>query len=485
MQKIDSRTKTVKELLANNEYNLDYYQREYVWTREQVDALIADLINQFKDDYKETHPRQEVATYSHYFLGSIVVRQDNTKRFIVDGQQRLTTLTLLLIFLHHELEDEEKSQIATLIFSHRYGDKSFNLDIPERKSVMEALYSQKSLEPFKKPGQQESIRNIAVCYERIARRFKVELLSQSYPYFSDWLLENVCLVEITAPTNEDAYTVFETMNDRGLPLTSTEMLRGYLLSKITDHESREDVVRIWDKQIQKLKQIGKDVEAEAIKAWLRSQYANNVPDSDRIGSEFHRWFRDKEGSKLKLINSHDFGNLIKRDFAFYTNWYHRLYQVGKDIKPGLEWVYYNAQNITFHYPFLLAPLDIEDSEEESIRKIQIVATYIDIVIYRRIWNLLLTTQNSIADQMFPIIPEIRDKSSNELSNILYSQLDVQNQRKMSNLSIPPFTNNSLFSLQGNNREKIRLLLARITDYIEVQSRQPFRYSEYEVILSKP
>ena len=51
-------------------------------------------------------------------------------------------------------------------------------------------------------------------------------------HFVDWLIENVHLVEITAYSDEDAYTIFETMNDRGLSLTPTDMLKGYLLAKI-------------------------------------------------------------------------------------------------------------------------------------------------------------------------------------------------------------------------------------------------------------
>ena len=98
-----------------------------------------------------------------------------------------------------------------------------------------------------------------------------------------WLLENY-LVEIAAYDSKDAYMIFETVNDRGLSLTPTDMLRGYLLSNITDPERRNTASEIWGERSIVLKQLGKDTESEAIKAWLRSQYADNVPDFDRIGS---------------------------------------------------------------------------------------------------------------------------------------------------------------------------------------------------------
>ena len=83
-----------------------------------------------------------MAEYGHYFLGSIIISDKDGQKFIIDGQQRLTTLTLLLIYLHHQLADaEQKGQIADLIFSQKFGKRSFNLDIPERTACMEALYN--------------------------------------------------------------------------------------------------------------------------------------------------------------------------------------------------------------------------------------------------------------------------------------------------------------------------------------------------------
>ena len=149
MREINSDAKTIRQLLDDVRYDLDYYQREYVWTDKQVSELITDLTTQFSKNFDETHARTEVNKYSHYFLGSIVIREEGTKRFIIDGQQRLTTLSLFLIFLYHSLEDEsQKGQVRTLIFSMRYGEKSFNLDILERESVMEVLFSAESLESF-------------------------------------------------------------------------------------------------------------------------------------------------------------------------------------------------------------------------------------------------------------------------------------------------------------------------------------------------
>ena len=104
-------------------------------------------------------------------------------------------------------------------------------------------------------------------------------------------------MEITAYSDEDAYTIFETMNDRGLSLTPTDMLKGYLLANITDTNRRTEASEVWKRQIGKLQDLGKDEDANGIKAWLRSQQAETIrerkrgalpQDFDLIGTEFHR-----------------------------------------------------------------------------------------------------------------------------------------------------------------------------------------------------
>ena len=119
----------------------------------------------------------------------------------------------------------------------------------------------------------------------------------------DWLVENVHLVEITAYSDGDAYTIFETMNDRGLSLTPADMLKGYLLANITDADKRTRASRVWKERVQALAELGKDEDADGIKSWLRSQYAESIrerkrgaapQDFDLIGTEFHRWVRDHE-----------------------------------------------------------------------------------------------------------------------------------------------------------------------------------------------
>ncbi len=77
MNKIDARSKSVRELLDGVKYTIDYYQREYKWETKQISELLEDLESKFLDNYKEGHERTQVQHYSHYFLGSIIISKQS------------------------------------------------------------------------------------------------------------------------------------------------------------------------------------------------------------------------------------------------------------------------------------------------------------------------------------------------------------------------------------------------------------------------
>ena len=418
---IDGKGKTIRDLLNAKRYSIDYYQREYKWQTKQVNELIDDLTTKFLQSYDPQHTRTAVERYGHYFLGSIIISDKDGQKFIIDGQQRLTSLTLLLIYLYHRLTDaDHKGQIAELIFSQKFGRKAFNLDVEERKDCMEALLANK---PFDATDQPESVANILARYHDIDEKFSQlaeSLNTKALPYFVDWLIENVHLVEITAYSDEDAYTIFETMNDRGLSLTPTDMLKGYLLANIDDTDRRNRANAEWKKLVAKLQELGKEEDADGIKAWLRSQYAQTIRerkggavprDFDLIGTEFHRWVRDHE-KELVLQDPNDFARFIQQDFAFYAHWYYELRKAAENLTGGLEPIFYNAQNnFTLQYAVLLAPLQRTDTDKEILRKLRITATYIDILITQRIWNFRAIDYSTMQYAMFVVTKDIRGKSA--------------------------------------------------------------------------
>lgn len=477
MNEIRGNAKNIRALLGGAKFAVDYYQREYRWETKQVSELVDDLTEKFLESHEAGNERSAVDKYGHYFLGSIIISDKDGHKFIIDGQQRLTSLTLILIYLHRKLDDEDlKKELANLIFSYRTGGRSFNLDVPERTACMEALFTGGH---FDENGAPESVVNIVHRFQDIEEAFPEEVIGEALPYFADWLIENVHLVEITAYSDADAYTIFETMNDRGLSLTPTDMLKGYLLANITDPARRTEASRIWRKQIVALQQLGKEEDADAIKSWLRSQYAESIRerkrgaqprDFDLIGTEFHRWVRDHEET-LGLSGSAAFGRFISEEFAFYGSWYERIRKAAEKLTVGLEAIHFNAQNnFTLQYPVLLAPLRRGDSEDQILRKLRIVSSYLDILITRRIWNWKATSYSALQYNMFQlVILKIRGKSVAELAAILTERLEAEEET---------FASNDRFRLHGMNGKQIHRLLARMTDFIETRSGHASRYAEY-------
>ena len=476
MKEIRGDAKNLRTLLGGAKFAIDYYQREYRWETKQVTELIEDLAQKFGDSHDQSNDRSAIEQYGHYFLGSIIVSHKDGRKFIIDGQQRLTTLTLLLIHIYRQLGDvDQKAQLADLIFSLRLGKRSFNIDVDERTACMNALFTDSS---FDESGQPESVTNILHRYQDVEDLFPDDLTTNALPYFADWLIENVHLVEITAYSDADAYTIFETMNDRGLSLTPTDMLKGYLLANISDTERRITASNLWRKRVTELQDLGKEEDADAIKAWLRSQHARNIRerrrgaeprDFDLIGTEFHRWVRDHE-QLLSLTSSSEFARFIGEDFAFYSHWYTRVRNAADTLMDGLEAIHFCAQNnFTLQYPVLLSPLRRDDTKQDILRKLRVVSAYLDIMITRRVWNWRAIDYSSMQYAMFIVMRDIRGKVVPELVELLNKRLAEETET---------FAANDRFRLHGTNGRQIHRLLARLTDYLETRSGQPSLYHEY-------
>ena len=473
MKRIDANARTIRELLDGAKFSIDSYQREYAWKERQIQELIDDLTGKFLGCYDPNHSRHEIAKYEHYFLGSIVISNKGGQRFIVDGQQRLTSLTLLLIFLHHrQISEAEPTPILNLVHSMKFGQKSFNIEVPERTEAMKALLEAQAP---KLEGASESVRNIADRYDTILDHFPEEIEGPAVVYFVDWLLENVYLVEIEAFSDEDAYTIFETMNDRGLPLSLPEMLKGYILAKITHEPEQVAVNALWKARMHELKQLGGDEERDDMredidffKNWLRACHAETIrpgkkgaenKDYERIGTEFHRWVREPNTS-LKLKTSDDFVRFVKRDLDFYARQTLAIRKAARQITPGWESIRYNEdRGFTLQTQVILAALTPDEPEETTRRKVAMVADFLDIWLARRAWNFRTTSYSSVKYTVFILTKELRGRNLTELSGILRKQLDDQPER---------FANQPRYRLHQQNYRQVRHILARLTHWVDTR-----------------
>ncbi|NLZ35521.1 MAG: DUF262 domain-containing protein, partial [Clostridiales bacterium] len=208
MNKIIAHAVNLRRLL-NNKYTVQYYQREYNWETKQIEELIDDLTNEFNEFYKDGDRQIDVRDYGDYFLGPIILTNDNA---IIDGQQRLSSLTLLLIYLNNLQKQQRnlpKVNIDNLIYSEMYGQKTFCINVPEREACLASLFETGDYDIINEKS--ESVIHLYNRYKDIERIFPDELKETALPVFIEWLIDNVSLVEIRTDSEQDAHKVFVTM----------------------------------------------------------------------------------------------------------------------------------------------------------------------------------------------------------------------------------------------------------------------------------
>ncbi|RZJ39902.1 MAG: DUF262 domain-containing protein [Chryseobacterium sp.] len=315
---IDAKSKSLKDVLFEKHYKVGYFQREYKWQRNHIEDLLVDLERSFNSNWSDTHTQKDVANYDKYYMGPIVLFLDNSEFSIVDGQQRITSFILLMIFLNHKYFHimNTKSRYAGYIYSEHYGVESYNMNIPERNDMLNFLYTGENFD--ESILDNESCQTILDRYNDITELFPTSLLKESvFPLFTNWLTEKLVFIEILTQTSESAYTIFETMNDRGLNLTQTELLKSFLLSNVNDELKIKELDTIWKEKMAILNSL--DDDQDFFKAWLRAKYAISIrssekdsenKDFEKIGTRFSSWVQEntkfkEKSSSILLLDSKD------------------------------------------------------------------------------------------------------------------------------------------------------------------------------------
>lgn len=485
--KIEATDISISALLKDQKFFIDYFQREYRWKEKHMVALIEDLTESFLQSYHPSHKRSEVANYKSYYLGPVVFSVTEGKNSIIDGQQRITSITLFLIYLNHlQKELDQKVNIANLVFSEKYGEKSFNMTDEDRQEVLKALYDEGVY--LSNTEEDETVQNIAKRYENIHKVFPEEIDSTALPYFIDWFIGNVVLVKITAYSDENAYTIFETMNDRGMNLTSTEMLKGYVLSRMDDRQRRSEINQIWKESIQELHEYGENSDLDFFKAWFRAKYAISVrprkadsenQDFEQIGTRFHDWFKNNHIENIEISGAEEFYQFFKKEFVFMIDAYITIWEKQKHLDKKYPYIFYASEwgiASSLQDSLLLASLNSEDSREIMLSKLNLVSRFIETYTVRRAINFRKFGASSIQYTFFNIIKSIRNLSFEKLSEVLKSEIDHMEE---SLNAVPEF------HLHQQNYRFVKHLLCRLTSFVDYKIGKDSSYITYSKPDGKP
>lgn len=470
-QLVDGRGQTVSQLFKDVRYGLEYYQREYTWTRRNMQELLDDLANRFLSQFRSGHERAQVRFYRPYFLGSIVTYEDD-RTYLVDGQQRFTSLLLLLTHLRRLLGvdddlEEDATELDRLIRSRQYGQRSFTLDVPERDACMESLL--KGHADFTPPPTASlSVKNLWARGCDLAEDFPATLRGEPLPYFVDWLLHRVCLVDIRAHDRDSGWEIFETMNDRGARLTPLDLLKSFLLSHAGQNHA--ELNQAWRDMLSGLTNAGANP-SDFIKTLLQARYVQpDTPDLDKIDGSFHEWVREHT-EVLELTRPDQFRRFITDVLVPSAERYSLVQRATTERVPGLEAVRYNADNgLTAQFTLLTAAMRPEDGEDTFIAKAQLVAHFLDLMLARRMANSAPIQNVEVLPEIVRLIPPVREAATvEELSRLLGQEAAEL---------VHDFTGINTFKLRSDNRKQVRYLLARMTAFVEGGNGNPDRTAEY-------
>lgn len=487
MEKID-KTDTLRTILSGRKYTIDYFQREYRWGRKQIEQMLADFQNTFEEFYKpDDHDTpEEVMDYGFYYMGCIICTGGSIKK-LIDGQQRLTSLTLLIIYLNNlqkeTVEDEDLIvPLDDMIFSKAFGKKSFNIDVEDRKPCMQALLQKDQTYLH----MSESVQNMLDRYQDIEDLFPDELKGEALPYFINWLIEKVLLLEIDTPSEDEAHTIFLTMNDRGLSLNSAEMMKAFVIQHVAE-EDRIKVNQEWQSNISRIKNASpydtsgmvNTQDVEFVSIWLRAKYANRMRDTKRgakdedyelLGDKFHAWVSNNARTVMGLAKPNDYKNFVLTEMTRVTDVYLRMMDYGSKFTTGYEEVFYNAnRDLTYQTMLAIAAIKNDDTDDIVQKKIRMTAKFVDDFATIRILNFKKANWNTNKYQLFHVMQDIRNADCKTIGMVYVRAL-----RRMG-MSVEGITR---FGLNQFSKRYMLHILARFTSYVNVLMGNPSHFEEY-------
>ena len=477
MKSVDSKCFEL-EVLMKEKFTVDFYQREYVWEKKQLEDLINDLSTAFLKCWNAEDSTEKVRSYDPYFMGEVVLSlKPGERSAIIDGQQRITTFTLLLIYMLNTFKGVKgfpESKVRDAIYSDDYGVPRFNLDIDIRRNCMLGLFENGFYEPTKEDKMH--VQKIVDRYNDISDCWDDKINSDNVSSFAYWLLGKVIFSKVWANSDDFAYVIFETMNDRGLSLTQIEMLRSYLLANISE-DKRNDCLKKFDNTINELSSIKlsskSKAEFEFFKVFLRGHYAEdlsqNKDSSDfvRIGNAFHRWVRENE-KLLVLKSKSSYIDFIDR-IVYFASKYKKIHDCieSRDTTKYFYLIVNNDYGFTLQPALILASIRYNDSDDIVEQKIQIVSKYLTKVLSWRVWNHWMISQSSLEAPIYDLCKKIRSKTIEEIEEILCTNP----------IELPELNNSP--TLNQQNKRRLKVLIALITEIVARES------NESDYMLNKP
>ncbi|AQG78170.1 DUF262 domain-containing protein [Spirosoma montaniterrae] len=380
MQAKETRLRHILE--GQNQYVIPLFQRTYSWDAKEWQILWDDLVELLEGDHSRTH-----------FVGSIVsmptisVPEGVAKYLLIDGQQRVTTVFILLTLLRNKAKEVGEGRLADeientlLVNSYQDGEDYYKL--------MPTQVDRVAYKAILKGTHKDSDSQIQRAYDFFARKF-----SQKKPdirRLKELIRTNLSLVSIVLDPDDNPHLVFESLNAKGRPLTQSDLIRNYFFMRV--HVSQQEVIysKYWQP--------------------MQTRLGDNL-------TEFIRHFLTRKGA---VVKQSDVYQILKSEvsvtnaleyleqLARYSEYYKKLLDPALEINSSIENYLrrLNRIEVTTAYPLLLNLYsDYENKHLSSGDFVQMLQVLENYLIRRFICGYATNQLNKI----FPAIYQTLDKN---------------------------------------------------------------------------
>lgn len=420
----------IDRVFSNTTYYIDFYQRQYKWNEIPVKRLLEDVFYKFNEEYNkykesEIELKSLINKYSWYYLNTYVTNVIEGKLYIVDGQQRLTTITLILIKLFH-LSEKHKSKLTGWLKLKIIGQSGFEeefwMNHEAHKTTMRGLLDGTDLNKID-VNSGITAQNMVANYSVIEKWLDKELKdSHHFESFAFYFLQRLVLINLNVERTE-VPMVFEVINDRGVKLKPYEILKGKLLGQIDKEElDALKLNELWEEQVGKINAFKEDEIDQCFIYYLKSKLVDTRGTAQKFDKDYHRvMFEDDFNNTLLLKhNPRRVKYFLQNEFKSFTNLYAKIYTFYKEYSAKQPFVYYNGlTEMDTQFLLIFSACTLNDSKEDE--KILLISRQVD-----RIFCLLQLQRsynsNSFATEIYKLCSEIREKSIEEIKPIFEKSL---------------------------------------------------------------
>jgi len=437
---VQPKQRNINGVFSNTKYYLDFYQRDYKWTKKHVESLLDDIFFKFDGDYRKDGDINQTTiknNFDWYYMHTYVTNIDDGNTYVVDGQQRFTTFALVLIKLKHLSEKISFDNIGWLkskIIGEGPEGRSYWMGSDGRKEVLDFLFQQdRPVEDLEKV-KNLSHRNMYKNYKIISKYLERELHNNPHKLktFIYYILLNVQMIEINISDSKDVSMVFEVINDRGESLKPYEVLKGKLLGQISKLEVNS-YYDIWKKQVHKLQNEDEEKVDDFFKHYFRSRYIKNQNEYKEFDGDYHKTiFEKKWDEKINLKRKpQQVKEFIKNEFQFYSNQYLGMLNKTKEANNepvNKGHVYYNHK-LDQNRQYLLMMSALEEDDPLAKQKKELVSSLYD-KHFALLHLLGCYDSNRFTQSLMDLNHQIRESNLDDIKHIYEKRLldDIEEER---------------------------------------------------------